>query len=116
MADVTAKKISELEASMGGGFKHAGRDLGLTAFGINVIDMPPGFSDYPNHDHSESGQEELYIPVSGRAVLETDGERHTLEPGVMIRVGPGQKRKIITEDERVRVIAIGGTPGKAYDA
>ena len=46
--------------------------------------------------------------------METGGERHVLEPGMVIRVGPGEKRKLITEDERVRVLAIGGTPGKAY--
>ena len=103
MADVTAKNIDELEASMGGGFKHAGKDLGLKAFGINVIDMPPGFDGYPDHDHSEDGQEELYIPVAGRAVLETGGERLALEPGVMIRVGPGEKRKIVTEGDRFEV-------------
>jgi uncharacterized cupin superfamily protein len=114
VADVTAKKISEIDASMSGGFKHVGKDLGLSAFGINVIDMPAGYDGYPDHDHSEDGQEELYIPLSGRAVMETGGERHVLEPGMVIRVGPGEKRKLITEDERVRVLAIGGTPGKAY--
>jgi len=116
VADVTAKNIDELEASMGGGFKHAGKDLGLSAFGINVIDLPPGFTGYPDHDHSGDGQEELYIPVAGRAVLESGGDSHVLEPGVMIRVGPGEKRKIVTEGEAVRVIAVGGTPGKAYGA
>ena len=52
MADVTAKKISEIDASMSGGFKHVGRDLGLSSFGINVIDMPAGYDGYPDHDHS----------------------------------------------------------------
>ena len=115
MADVTVKKIDDLEASMGGGFKHARQGLGVQSFGLSVLDIPPGYNDYPEHDHSESGQEEVYIPVAGSATIQAGGEEHTLEPGVMVRVGPGVSRKITTTDEHVRLIALGGIPGKAYE-
>ena len=36
-------------------------------------------------------------------------------PGVWARVGPDEKRKLVTGDEPVRVLAIGGTPGQAYE-
>ena len=36
------------------------------------------------------------------------GEEHQLEPDMFARVGPGEKRKIVTGDERARVIALGG--------
>ncbi len=116
MADVTVKRIDELEASMGGGFKHVAQSLGMTSLGVNILDIPPGFGDYPEHDHSEDGQEELYIPIAGSATLRVEGEEHRLEPGTLIRVGPGTSRKILTTDEPVRVIALGGVPGQAYPA
>ncbi len=114
MADLTAMTIDELEASMGGGFKHVAKSLGLSSFGINILDIPPGFEGYPEHDHSADGQEELYIPIAGSARLDAGGESQVLEPGVVVRVGPDEKRKIVTEGDSVRIIAVGGTPGKAY--
>jgi uncharacterized cupin superfamily protein len=110
------KSIDELEASMGGGFKHAAKDLGVTAFGMNIIDMPAGYDGYPEHDHSENGQEEVYVPVAGSATIRIDGEDHVLEPGVIAHVPAGVSRKIITTDSSVRIVAIGGTPGQAYGA
>ena len=68
-----------------------------------------------SHDH----QEEVYTLLSGRATLRVGGEggeEHELEPGVWIRVGPAERRKIITGAEPARVLAIGGSPGQAYEA
>ena len=53
--------------------------------------------------------------MEGAATLQVGGEEHELRPGTFARVGPGEKRKIVTGDEGARVIAIGGTPGKAYE-
>jgi mannose-6-phosphate isomerase-like protein (cupin superfamily) len=116
VADVTVKKVEDFDASMGGGFKHARPGLGVQSFGLNVIDIPPGYDGYPEHDHSADGQEEVYIAVAGSATLNAGGEEHRLEPGVMARVGPGVRRKIVTTDESVSLIAIGGIPGQAYEA
>jgi mannose-6-phosphate isomerase-like protein (cupin superfamily) len=57
------------------------------------------------------GQEEVYIPLEGSAVLVADEERFDLRPGVMIRVGADQRRRILPGDARVRFIALGGVPG-----
>ena len=54
MADYTAKKIEDIEAIMQGGFKRARAELGVESFGMQVIEMPPGFDDYPEHDHAET--------------------------------------------------------------
>jgi uncharacterized cupin superfamily protein len=116
VADATVKTIDELEASMGGGFKHVSRSLGMTSLGVNILDIPPGYEDYPEHDHSKDGQEELYIPIAGSATITIDGEDHRLEPGVLVRVGAGTSRKIVTGEDPVRIIALGGIPGQAYPA
>jgi mannose-6-phosphate isomerase-like protein (cupin superfamily) len=116
MADYSAKKIDDIEAIYGGGFKRARADLGVESFGMQVIDMPPGFENYPEHDHAEDSQEEVYVVLRGSAEIDVEGERVPIDSETLIRVGPGTKRKIYPGAEGVRVLALGGTKGKAYEA
>ena len=51
------------------------RSSAWRAFGMQVIDMPPGYADYPEHDHAETGQEEVYVVLRGSAEMDVDGER-----------------------------------------
>ena len=114
MADVTVKRIEEFEAIFGGGFRRARAGLGVSSFGLAVMDLPPGFADYPNHDQTHDNQEEVYTALSGRATLQVGDEEHALEPGIWIRVGAAEKRKIVPGDDAVRVLAVGASPGEAY--
>ncbi len=116
MPDVSVKRVEEFDSSNGGGFCRARASLGVTSFGMQVENFPPHFEHYPEHDHAEDGQEEVYTALSGAATLHADGETYRLEPGVFARVGPGVKRKITTADEPVRLLALGGVPGQAYVA
>jgi uncharacterized cupin superfamily protein len=113
MADVTVKKFDELD-SYGGQFLYAGKGVGVTAWGMNVLRLPAGWSDYPEHDHAEQGQEEVYVVLEGTATLTADGETWELAPGMLARVGAEQKRKMVPGDEGVTILAIGSTPGKPY--
>jgi len=115
MADYTAKKIDEMEAIMGGGFKRARAELGIESFGMQVIEMPPGFENYPEHDHAERGQEEVYVVLRGSADVDVEGERVPIDTETMVRVGAGAKRKIYPGPEGVRLLALGGTPGEAFE-
>ena len=114
MADITVKRFDELEDPYGGRFLLARKSLGVSAWGMNVERYPAGYDDYPEHDHAGDGQEEVYVPLSGSAVLIADGEEHVLEPGMLARVGPGQKRKIVTRAQPIELLCLGGTPGAAY--
>ena len=114
MADVTVKSFDELD-SHGGQFLYARKGLGVTAFGLNVERLPAGWDGYPEHDHAEDGQEEVYVVIEGSATLEVAGESHDLGPGTMARVGPEETRKIVPGDDGVTLIAIGATPGRAYE-
>ena len=116
MADYTAKKIDDIEAIYGGGFKLARADLGVEAFGMQILEMPPNYADYPEHDHAETGQEEVYVVLRGSAEINVEGERVQLDPDTVIRVGPAAKRKITPGDQGVRLLALGGTPGGVYEA
>jgi mannose-6-phosphate isomerase-like protein (cupin superfamily) len=114
MADYSAKRIDDMEAIYGGGFKRARAELGVESFGMQVIDMPPKFEHHP--EHAEGEQEEVYVVLRGSAEIDVEGERIPIDTDTLIRVGPGTKRKIYPGAEGVRVLALGGTKGKAYEA
>jgi hypothetical protein len=114
MADYTAKRIDEMQASFGGGFVKARAELGVSAFGMQVIQLPPNFTEYPEHDHSESGQEEAFLAIGGSGWMDIEGERVDLDGATFVRVGPDTKRKIYSGADGLRVLAIGGAPGHAY--
>jgi mannose-6-phosphate isomerase-like protein (cupin superfamily) len=113
MADVTVKRLDELD-SYQGQFLYAGKGLGVTAWGMNVLKLPSGWKDYPNHDHLKDGQEEVYVVLQGSAKMEAGGESWQLEPGMLARVGASQQRKITPGSDGVVILALGGTPGKVY--
>jgi mannose-6-phosphate isomerase-like protein (cupin superfamily) len=116
MSNYTAKRIDEMEAAFGGGLKKARAELGVESFGMQVVDLPPNYADYPEHDHESDGQEEVYSVMQGSGQIEIEGERIDLTPDVLVRVGPGIKRKLFAGPEGLRVLALGGTPGAAYEA
>lgn len=95
-------------------FRAVREAMGVESWGMNVLDLDPHCEGYPEHDHKEDGQEELYVILEGAAVLVVDGEHRVLSAGQMARVGPALIRKFITKDQGVRILALGGTPGKAY--
>jgi hypothetical protein len=68
------------------------------------------------HDESEpDANEELYLVVSGRAVFELDGDRVAAPAGTFVFAPPGVKRRAFVEEPETTVIALGSTPGKAYE-
>jgi uncharacterized cupin superfamily protein len=115
MPDVTIKRVEDFEAIFGGGFRRARAGLGVSSFGLAVIDLPPNFSHYPEHDQTHDDQEEVYTLLSGRVTLRVGGEDHELEPGMFARVGAAEKRKLITGDQPARLLVMGATPGKVYE-
>lgn len=114
MPDVTVKRVEDFEAIFGGGFRRVRAGLGVTSFGLAVIDLPPNFQRFPEHDQTHDDQEEVYTTLSGKATLTVGGEEFELEPGVFARVGATEKRKLVTGDEPARILAMGAMPGRAY--
>src|ERR671936_763857 len=115
MTDVTAKRFDEMESALGGVFVRARAELGVSSFGMQVINLPPHF-DEPYAEHANHGQEEVYVPLRGRATLVAGDELLELEPGMAVRVGAAQMRNIVTGDEPFQMLALGGNPGRAYVA
>jgi mannose-6-phosphate isomerase-like protein (cupin superfamily) len=116
MTDYTVKKIDEMDAALFGSFKRARAELGVESFGMQVIDLPPSFDSYPSHDHTHDDQEEVFLALRGSGELEVDGERMPLDQDHMTRVGPEAKRKVWVGPEGMRLLVLGGTPGRVYAA
>jgi mannose-6-phosphate isomerase-like protein (cupin superfamily) len=118
MPDYTVKTFDEMEPLLGGFFRRARASLGASSFGMQVLHMPAGAPDaYPNHDHADTGMEEIYIVLSGAADFQIEGvdEPLHLEPESAIRVGPTTHRKITPGPDGAKILAIGGVPGSAYE-
>jgi uncharacterized cupin superfamily protein len=76
----------------GPGFRKVRKALGVTAFGVNAIVLPPGL-ETGFHFHDE--QEELYFLHSGVIEMEFgDGSVQRMEPGCLARVDADTVRKI----------------------
>lgn len=109
------KRIDELASIHHGAVKLAGDELGVRSFGLQVLDFPAGFADYPEHDHTDDGQEEVYVVLEGSAEFEVAGERVPAEAGSMLRVASESRRKLVAGPYGVRILAIGCAPGDTYE-
>jgi hypothetical protein len=115
MADVTLATFDEMEPIYDGISRRARAALGVTAWGMQLFTLPPRWDGYPDHTHGataeDPNQEEVYIPLVGSATLIAGDERYELRPGLMARVGPEQRRRIVPGDDGIRYLALGGAPG-----
>ena len=133
MADLTHLRIEDIDAIEGFfdrlSMRRAAAGLGVSAFGISIEEFGPGADEYPEHDHDEGGvggemfakrpeqlgQEEVYVALRGSGTLLAEGEEYPIDADHIVRVGPGVVRKILAGPDGLRLLALGGTPGEAYD-
>jgi hypothetical protein len=115
MGDYAVKKIDEMEAVYLGAFKRARAELGVESFGMAVIDLPPDYEHYPEHDHTHDNQEEVFLVLRGGGEIEIDGERFPLDSDHVSRLGAETKRKLWPGPDGVRVVIFGGVPGGVYE-
>ena len=113
MTGYTAKSVDELPTLWDGFAKLVRAGLDITAFGANIMDLPPDYST-KSHDESESGQQELYIGLRGAGSVDIDGERHPLDTDHLVCVNPETARIVSSGPEGLRVLIIGGVPGGVY--
>ena len=85
--------------------------LGLDALGVNAIDADPGEHLDIAHDETHSGQEELYVVLSGRMRITVGGESIEAGPGTAIAVpDPAAQRDYEALEPGTRMLAIGAQP------
>jgi quercetin dioxygenase-like cupin family protein len=94
----------------GWGFRKIRKELGVTAFGVNAVVMPPG---YESGRHLHDVQEELYFVHQGRLEIELDGTKHELGPGGLAWVDAHVVRgfKNLSDSEDAIYVCVGGKDG-----
>ena len=97
------------ELGDGPGFRKIRAALGVTAFGINGIVMPPGHDGFL---HFHDTQDELYFVHRGTATFVVDGDEHTVGEGGLVHVESTTQRSVSnrTDDDLV-VLVVGGKGG-----
>jgi uncharacterized cupin superfamily protein len=95
----------------GPGFRKVRKELGVTAFGVNAVVIPPG---YTSGRHLHERQEELYFVHSGTIEFRFgDSATQTLGPGGFARVDPATVRQVrnVSDTEDAVYVAVGGAGG-----
>jgi uncharacterized cupin superfamily protein len=94
----------------GPGFRKIRSPLGVSAFGVNAVVLPPNFTT-PAHHHER--QEELYIVFSGTVEITLNGEQRTLGPGGIARVDASTVRQLrnLSSDGEAVYVCVGGEGG-----
>ena len=92
------------------GFRKVRRALGVTAFGVNALVLPPGF---PGFHHWHDDQDELYFVHRGRARVEIGGEVHELGEGGLLHVESTTRRTVsnASDSEDLVLLVVGGKDG-----
>jgi hypothetical protein len=90
--------------------------FGITSFGVNTwTARAAGDRIINDHDEADDGNEELYLVLKGAASFELDGERLEAPAGTLVFVRPNVRRTAFAEEPGTTIVAVGGTPGKAYE-
>jgi uncharacterized cupin superfamily protein len=98
------------ELGEGYGFRKVRKALGVTAFGVNALVYPPGYTGF---QHYHDTQDELYFVHRGTARFEADGEVRELGPGGLMHVESTTPRMVsnASETEDLVVFIVGGKDG-----
>jgi mannose-6-phosphate isomerase-like protein (cupin superfamily) len=101
--------VSSIDELGEGVFRKVRRELGITAFGANVVVLAPGVVGRA-HYHEE--QDELYFVHAGRARFELPGDTRELGPGGLVHVESTTPRRVTSVgDEDLVMLIVGGKGG-----
>ncbi len=92
------------------GFRKVRTALGVTAFGVNGIVMPPGYEGFL---HFHDTQDELYFVHRGRARVEVGGETREVGEGGLIHVVSTTPRRVsnASDTDDLVLLVVGGKDG-----
>jgi uncharacterized cupin superfamily protein len=112
---IAGRAIDDLPTLWDGFAKLVRTGLGISAFGVQIMDLPPGHTT-ASHDEAETGQQELYVALRGSGAVVAGEERLALDPEHLVRVDAGVDRVLSSGPDGLRVLCVGGVPGAAYVA
>jgi uncharacterized cupin superfamily protein len=85
------------------------RSLGVSSFGVNAVELPPGES-IPEHDELERDHEELFLVLEGNPTIVVDGVDHPLRKGSFARLDPRPQRTVRNDGDGVARVLIVSAP------
>ena len=104
-----AHSVTTLDGLGDGVFRKLRPALGVTAFGVNALVLPPGTAWF---EHWHETQDELYFVHAGRVGFEVDGEQYELGSGGAVHVVSTTPRKFWNAgDEELVLLVVGGKGG-----
>ena len=109
-----AARYDEMPSLWDGFLNKVRQGLGISAFGVNVMNLPPDYQT-KSHDEAESGQEELYVGLAGSGAVVIGDRRLPLDPECAVRVSPGVGRALASGPDGLRVLIVGSPPGRVYE-
>lgn len=112
---IAASAIDDLPQIWDGFAKLVRAGLDISAFGVQIMDLPPDYTT-ASHDESDTGQQELYVALRGSGAVLAGEQRLPLDPEHLVRVNAGVDRALTSGPEGLRVLCVGGVPGAPYVA
>jgi uncharacterized cupin superfamily protein len=85
------------------------RSLGLGAFGINLVEIPPG-ERIPEHDETDRDQEEVFLVLDGSPSLVVDGREIEAPAGTFVRLDPELLRTVVNNGDQIASVLIMSAP------
>lgn len=87
--------------------KHVSKSLGLNAFEVYRVELPPGAATTP-HDHVQDQVEDVYAFLRGSGWVMVDDEPVAVEPSLFVAVDLESSRFVRAGDDGLDFIAICG--------
>jgi uncharacterized cupin superfamily protein len=109
----TIRRREDLERT--GNWLLVRRSLGIGAFGINLVEIPPG-ERIPEHDETGRDQEELFLTLEGSPSLIVDGREIEAPAGTFARLDPHLSRTVVNHgDEPAAVLIVSAPRTSGYE-
>lgn len=99
--------LTTLDLDSGERFQRLRAELGVTAFGLNLMVLQPG---QRGRIHAHLRQEEVYVVLEGELTVTVEGgDEHVLGRHRVVRVGAAVRRQLANRGlERAVFLALGG--------
>jgi quercetin dioxygenase-like cupin family protein len=114
----TIKSLDDFERMEGSGESNWGlarKSLGVSSFGMNLVEIGPG-GQIPEHDETQRDHEEVFIVWEGDAVAVVDGTETPAPAGTFVRISPEVRRTIRNDgDARVQVLIVSAPRSSGYE-
>ena len=114
MNGLTIRHDDELERDYGK-WVLVRRSLGVSSFGINAVELPPGES-IPEHDETGRDHEEVFLVLQGAPTLVVEGVDYPLREGSFARLDPAPQRTVRNDGDSVaRVLIVSAPVSSGYE-